>query len=198
MPDPNEEILDRFLNKEIPDKDFVFRRVFIKAFTDSDEVEHLLSMVSSFFGNRDGDGMSVDWEHICKDPKTTQMRDDRNPSEFGVIVMSVFDVKKSPDTLNIISDQKYYKEHCLITGIPRSKRKLKQFKKDGEISEEEYKEKNLILISIRRFLKRKAFWVIPFEEEGLDNPPSNFNYFELFTERIKHFFISRNHNIPFS
>lgn len=190
--------LEKWKNKELTQEEFVFRRVAFGIFL-SGRPNHRLKTTESMFRNEKGDGMSVDWERLCSDPSITQTRDKENPENYGVVVLSVFDIQKHPIyELKIINDQKGYDCHCLVTGIPMS---LKQFKK---LREAEYnllsdEEKNVWaskLLAIREHLKDNAFWIIPINDPKLDNPKPEFNYLEEFTERIKVFFTSRGHTIP--
>ncbi len=191
-------LLRKWKNKELNQEEFVFRRVALGIFL-SGRPNHRLKTTESMFRNEKGDGMSVDWEKICSDPSITRTRDKENPENYGVVVLSVFDMQKHPIyKLKIINDQEGYDCHCLVTGIPMS---LKQFKK---LKDEEYnllsdEEKNFWaskLLAIREHLRDNAFWIIPINNLKLDDLEPGFNYFEEFTERIKKFFVSRGHSIP--
>ena len=146
--------------------------------------------------------MSVDWERICYDPKISQTRDGRNEEEYGVIVISCFDLKGLRErVLRIINDQEYYNCHCLVKGIPMSLRKLKENKREifNKLSTTEKIKIRSALMIIREYLiDSHAFWVIPFNTSDLRDPPEDFNYSDTFTEKIRDFFFSRGHRIPSS
>ena len=101
--------LKEYLNKEIPTDEYIFRRVPLELFRQS-QPEHRLEINKSFFRNEYGDGMSLDWERICSDPVITQTRDNRLAENFGVVVLSYFDIKRDlhEGTLKIINDQINY------------------------------------------------------------------------------------------
>ena len=99
------KLLKKFLNKEIPDDDYIFRRVPLSIFLEC-RPDHKFVICPQFFRNENGDGMSVDWERLCKDPKVTQTRNGKQPDTHGIIFLSVFDVKKFREQLlKIINDQ---------------------------------------------------------------------------------------------
>lgn len=190
--------LTQYLNREIPEEDYIFRRVPLKLFLQS-EPEHRLEIVKTIFRNERGDGMSVDWERICSDPRETQIMDGRNENDFGIVVLSYFDLKRLNErVLKIISDQINYDCHCLVKGIPMSLRALKKYKKEvyDRLSKDVQGKIKSVLMLIREFLIENAFWVIPLNHPHLKDPPSNFNYYDQFTDKIKEFFSSRGHPIP--
>jgi len=55
------ELLKEYLDKNIPDDEFVFRSVSLKLFIQG-KPNHKLEMISGIFANEKGDGLSVDWE----------------------------------------------------------------------------------------------------------------------------------------
>lgn len=191
--------LEEYLGKEIPEDEFVFRRVSINTFIQP-EPEHKLIMVKGFFRNEDGDGMSVDWERICNDPKITQTRDGHEEEDYGVVVISCFDLKRLRERiLKVISDQEYNECHCSVKGFPMSLADLKRHKRDifDKLSENAQKKIKKGLTLIREFLiDNNAFWVIPFNNSKLRDPPVGFNYSDKFTVKIREFFLSRGHEIP--
>lgn len=192
------DFLRKRKNKELNPKEFVFRRVALGVFL-SGRPNHRLDTTVSMFRNEKGDGMSVDWERLCSDPMITQTRDKENPENYGVVVLSVFDIQNHPIyELKIINDQKGYDCHCLVPGIPMSLKQLKQLKK-GEYNLLSDEDKNFWaskLLSIREYLKDITYWIIPINNPKLNDPHTEFNYDEEFTERIKDFFLSRGHLIP--
>ncbi len=198
MAKETQEFLDLKKNKELNKEEFVFRRIPLGIFL-SGRPNHRLETTESMFRNEKGDGMSVDWEGLCSDPSITQTRYKENPENFGVVVLSIFDMQTHPIyNLRTINDQEGYDCHCLVTGIPMS---LKQFKKLREaeynlLSNEEKNFRASKLLAIREHLRDNAFWIIPLTNLKLDDIKLGFNYFEQFTERIKEFFTSRGHSIP--
>lgn len=194
----NLEFLDEYFNKEIPEDDYIFRRVSLNTFLQSDP-EHKLVIFKGFFRNKFGDGMSVDWERICNDPRVTQTRDGRNEDEYGVIVLSCFDLKRLRDRVfKVINDQENYNCHCSVKGIPMSPRDLKRYKREilNNLPISVQKKIKSVLMIIREYLIDNTFWVIPFDTPDLDEPPPDFNYFDEFTDKIKEFFLTRGHQIP--
>ncbi len=182
------------MNKEIPYNHYVFRRVPLSLYL-VNEPEHRLIMDKNFFRNEKGNGMSCDWEAICKDPNITRTRnkDKKDHDKFGVIILNISDIKEILDyPLKVISDQIGYKCHCLLLGIPLSLSNKELRKKSRE-------ERNLYSLkktNIRQHLESKAAWVIPFKASIVKNPHNDFNYFENLTSNIKLFFKSRNYQIP--
>lgn len=199
MAESNLEFLSKYFNNEIPEEDYIFRRVSLNTFLQSDP-EHKLVVIKGFFRNEDGDGMSIDWERICNDPRITQTRDGRREEKYGVIVISCFDLKGLRDrVLKVINDQESYLCHCLVKGFPMSLRDLERSKIEifNKLSDTVKKKIKSALIMIREYLiDNNAFWVIPFNTSDLREPPEDFNYSDLFTERIRKFFSSRGHQIP--
>ncbi len=196
----NLNLLKEYLNKEIPVDDYIFRRVPLNIFLQF-QPEHRLMIDKSFFRNERGAGMSVDWERICDNPTITQTRDGRKANEFGVIVLSYFDIKKElhEQDLKIISDQIDYDCHCLVKGFPMSLMSLKKQKKEiyDKLSENEMAKIRSALISIRECLVDYAFWIITLEHPESVSPPPEYNYSEELTDKIKTFFSTRGHSIPF-
>lgn len=192
------DILKEYLNKEIPEEDFVFRRVPLSLFLQG-RPNHTLDIVPQIFRNERGDGMSVDWERICHDPQTTQIRDGRDPNTNGVIGLSVLEIKKFPECeLRVINDQVIYSCHCLLKGIPMSLKQLKKLKREifDKLSSEEKTEIQSSLIAIREHLCEHAFWIIPLIGPKLKSLKPGFNYSDHLTEVVRDFFQSRNHKIP--
>lgn len=192
------DILDEYFNKKIPEDEYIFRRVSLNTLLNSDPV-HKLVIVKGFFKNEDGTGMSVDWERLCADPRVIQTRNGRCEADFGVIVISCFDLKNLKDRiLRIMNDQIEYKCHCSIKGIPMSLRDLKIKKREifNNLSITVRTNIKTALFMIREFLIDHAYWVIPFNTDDLNNPPEGFNYSDSFTEKIRDFFISRGYQIP--
>lgn len=192
-------ILNLYLNEEIPDKDYIFRRVPLKTFIQV-LPEHRLEIDKSFFRNEHGDGMSVDWERICNDPTITQTRDGKKAKDYGVVVLSYSDIKRElhKGVLKVISDQLNYDCHCLAKGIPMSLQSLREKKKElfEKLTEPEQAKMKSALIIIRECLMDNAFWVLPLNNPDLMNPPPEFNYSEKLTDNIRDFFITRGHPIP--
>ncbi len=191
-------LLKKWKNKEINEEEFVFRRVHKEIFI-SQRPDHRLKTTQSMFRNEKGDGMSVDWEKICSDPHTTQTRNVNPPENYGVVVLSVFDMQSHPKyKLEIINDQIGYDCHCLVKGIPMSLKNFQIFKRnDYDLLSEE--DRNLYaskLLDIREHLRENAFWIIPINNPDIPDPPLGFDYYEEFTESIKNFFKSRGHSIP--
>lgn len=192
------EFLKEFLNKEIPDEEFIFRRVPLNLFLNEKPI-HRLGIVRGMFRNKKGDGMSADWERITPDPIITQTRDGRDPSKFGVVVLSVFDIKNTNNyTFKVINDQFPYPAHCLVEGIPMS---LDTLKKDyrnefDQLSDEERSAMDSLLVGIREYLCDQAFWVTPLRNPKLRDPPPEFDYYSSFSDKIKKFFTIRGHPIP--
>ena len=193
------KLLKEYLNKEIPDDDYIFRRVPLNIFLQV-LPEHRLEIDKRFFRNEEGDGMSVDWERICNDPTITQIRDGREAKDYGVIVLNYFDIKKElhKGVLKVISDQLNYDCHCLAKGIPMSPQSLKEKKRElyDKLSKQEQAKMKSVLMRIRECLVDNAFWVIPLNNPELMNPPLEFNYSEKFTDKIREFFSTREHPIP--
>lgn len=198
LAEPNLEFLEKFLNKEIPEDEYIFRRVSLNTFLQVDP-EHKLVIHKGFFRNEDGSGMSVDWEKICNDPRITQTREERKKEEYGVIVLSYFDLKRLKQrVLKVINDQENYDCHCSIKGFPMALKDLKKHKTEifNNLSDDVQKKIKSVLIMIREHLIDNAFWVIPFTASELRDPPEGFNYSDRFTEKIRYFFSSRRHQIP--
>ncbi len=203
MAQANLKILAKYLNRDIPNDDYVFRRIEISKFLECNP-KHKLEMFPNFFRNEKGNGMSVDWERICNDPKTTQTRGkiEKNHTNYGVAVLSVFDIKNVPNqVLRVVSDQKGYDCHCLVNeGFPMSKTQLKKRKKEeyAKLSDQEKTRLKLLLIRIREHLCDNAFWIIPINHPELSDPMPNFNYYNkiIENERIREFFSTRNHPRP--
>lgn len=194
------DLLNSYLNKEIPDKDYIFRRVPLNVFLEG-RPEHKLDIVPQIFRNEKGTDMSVDWERICIDPRITQTRDDKNADENGVVVLSYFDVKKfNQHLLKVISDQIGYDCHCSLTGIPMSLSILKKIhrKKYDSLSIDEKRRIDTLLLAIREHLVENSFWIITLKNSKLKNPPHEFNYAEKVHNniQIKNFFLTRKHPIP--
>ncbi len=197
MVDTISSILKKYLNREIPNDEFIFRRVHINLFIQQ-RPHHRLEIVTGIFRNEQGDGMSVDWERIEPDPNITQTRDGRDPSDFGVVVMSIFDIKDSDHNLQVISDQNPYPAHSLVKGIPMPLNILKrEYREDfDKLSDRERSIKDSRLLAIRKFLCKKAFWIKELNHDDLKDPPSDFNYQDEFKDRIEFFFCDRGHPIP--
>jgi len=193
------KLLAEYLNKEIPNDDYFFRRVPLKIFLQV-QPEHRLEIHKGFFRNEKGDGMSVDWETICNDPTITQTRDGKEANEYGIVVLSYFDIKKElrEGVLKVISDQINYDCHCLAKGIPMSSMSLREKKRElyDKLSEKEMAKMKSVLIRIRECLVDNAFWVIILKNPKLKSPPLEFNYSETFTNKIKEFFDTRGFPIP--
>ena len=192
------KFLTEFLNKEIPDEDYIFRRVPLNIFLQG-RPDHRLDMVPQIFRNEKGGGISVDWERICNDPKITQTRDGKKAENFGVVVLSYFDVKKFPQRpLKVINDQINYDCHCSLKGIPMSKNTLKKLDRElyDSLSNEQKGRLRSIVVALREYLVEKAFWIITLRSPKIKNPPPDFNYSDNFTEKIKDFFSTREHLNP--
>lgn len=188
------ESLTKFLNKEIPNEDYIFRRVPLNIFLQG-RPNHRLDMVPQIFRNEGGEGMSVDWERICNDPKITQTRNGKKAEDFGVVVLSYLDVKKFPkQDLKVINDQIGYDCHCSLTGIPTSKNILKEQDKElfKSLSNEQKGKIKSLLVAIREHLVEHAFWVITLRSPEIKNSPPDFHY----SDKIKEFFLTRKHPIP--
>lgn len=192
------EFLKKFLNQEIPDDEFIFRRVSLNQFING-KPKHRLALVRGIFRNEYGDGMSVDWERICQDPSITQTREGGDPNKYGVVVLSIFDMKNSNEhSFEVISDQIRYPAHCLVKRIPMSLSELKKKKRNefDQLSEEERSSRDSLLMAIREFLCKNAFWVITLRSPKLKEPPLDSSYSDNFTEKIRELFSTRGHQIP--
>ena len=112
LAESNLNFLEEYLNKKIPDEDFIFRRVSLEIFLQG-QPEHKLEIQKGFFRNEKGDGMSVDWERVCNDPKITQTRDGEQREKYGVVVLSYFDIIRElrERVFRIKNDQKPYDCH---------------------------------------------------------------------------------------
>ncbi|MBA7679197.1 hypothetical protein ES703_87480 [subsurface metagenome] len=192
------DFLKDYLNKEIPNEEFVFRRVPLNIFLDGRPI-HRLDISTQIFRNEKGGGMSIDWERICNDPKETQTRGGKDLKTHGVVVLSVYDIKKHNEyLLRVINDQNDYPCHCIVRGIPMSLNQLRKFKKKEfkKLSSIDKSSRDSLLLAIREYLRKNAFWVIPLRSSRLKDPPPEFNYNDKFTERIEEFFTTRQHPIP--
>ena len=78
---------------------------------------------------------------------------------------------------------------------PQSLKEKKRELYDKLSKQEEAKIKSA-LISIRECLLDNAFWVIPLNNPELMSPPTQFNYSEKFTDKVREFFSTRGHPIP--
>ena len=111
-----------------------------------------------------------------------------------------FDIKKElhKGVLKVINDQFNYDCHCLAKGIPMSLPSLKEKKKEffDKLSKQEKVKIKSALLSIRECLLDNAFWVLPLNNPELMSPPTQFNYSEKFTDKVREFFSTRGHPIP--
>ena len=191
------EYLTKFLNKEIPNEDYIFRRVALNIYLES-RPDHRLDMAPQIFRN-EGKEMSVDWERICSDPKITQTRDGKKAEGFGVVVLRISDVKKCPQqVLKVINNQIDYDCHCSLIGIPMSKNRLKEQDKElyKSLSDEQKGRIKSLLVAIREHLVEHAFWIITLKSPEIKNSPPDFNSSDKFKDSAKEFFLTRKHPIP--
>ena len=182
---------------KIPNNSFVFRRVPLKLFLNTNP-PHRLKIVKAILMNENGDGMSVDWEEICKAPSITQTRGGKDPVKYGVVVLSYSDItaEAGEQILYIINDKIEYDCHCLVKGYPMSPDVLKEKKTElyDRIKDNVRRKIRSAYVEKREILLHCTFWIISLHDKDLKNPPKGFN--QNLTPTMKDFFKSRNHKIP--